>query len=89
MMSFRVSPHVHYRSLDGEGVLLDSRGDVYLGLNGTGAVIWESVATGGTVEDAARELTTRFEVSLEQARADVESFVERLTSRGILEPASP
>jgi hypothetical protein len=83
-MTYHVAPDVHFRHLDDEVILLDGRGDTYLGLNPTGAVIWETVVTGGSAEDAVTRLVGRFEISREAAAADVDAFLEQLVSSGIL-----
>lgn len=83
-MTYHVAPDVHFRHLDDEVILLDGRGDTYLGLNQTGAIIWETVVTGGSAEDAVARLVGRFDISHEAAAADVDAFLHHLVSSGIL-----
>lgn len=53
-------------------------------LNATGAYIWELLANDQTVETLVAALVEHYEVDAEKARADVESFVEKLKPTGAL-----
>lgn len=86
-MIYRISPQVHYRSVDGEVILLDGRGDTYLGLNKTGSVIWETIAQGGSVKDAAQALVKRFDVAPDRSVADVQTLVDQLVENGLIQIA--
>jgi hypothetical protein len=86
-MTFRVPAHVQFRSVDSEGVVLDGRIDQYLGLNETGAEIWQALAVGKPVAAIASDLTSTANVSLETATQDVIAFAAELVERGLLEPA--
>lgn len=56
-------------------------------LNEVGALLWELLEAPATAEDLGRQLVARYEVSLEQAQADVAGFVNLLASKGLIEPA--
>lgn len=61
---------------DGSGVLLDIEGEQLLSLNRTGMFLVQSIEQGtDTVEDLGQALAERYEVEVERAVADVESFV--------------
>ena len=53
-------------------------------LNATGAVIWRAVAEGRTAEEAAERLAGQFDVPVEQAKADVDGFIEKMRAEGFL-----
>lgn len=53
-------------------------------LNASGAYIWELLEQEQTVESLVDALTARYEVSEDQARSDVEAFVDRLRSTGAI-----
>ena len=53
-------------------------------LNGTGKVIWQGLAEGLTEEQIAGRLTTEYEVTPEQAVADVQAFVQKMADEGFL-----
>jgi len=76
---------VEWQRIDDEVVALHLGSSAYLGVNDTGAVLWPLVAEGTTVRELVEALTEQFEVDEEQARADVEAFVERLRSLSLVE----
>lgn len=88
-MSYRVPEHVRARSVQDEVMILDTRSGDYLGLNGTGAVIWTVLAGGGSGAAAVTELLTHYEVTRETAETDVAGLLEELLRLGLLTPASP
>jgi len=51
-------------------------------LNETGRLLWELLEREQTPESLTEALLSRFEVSREQAGADVEAFLEKLRSTG-------
>lgn len=51
-------------------------------MNATGAYLWELLEKEQTVETLADALVARYEVNMETAKADVESFVARLKPTG-------
>ena len=53
-----------------------------LKLNETSAAIWRAVAAGETQEQIAERLAAEYEVSPEQALADVESFCAAMLDKG-------
>jgi Coenzyme PQQ synthesis protein D (PqqD) len=53
-------------------------------LNESGQALWELLATPATADSMAQHLTHTFEVSPEQARADVARFIEQLKEHGML-----
>ena len=76
---------LEWREVEGEVIVLDLQGSVYMSLNGSGAVCWCALAGGTTREEVVGLLTERFEVSRKRAEDDVEGFLTELRSRGLLE----
>lgn len=68
-----------------ETVLLDVEEGVAVRLNRTGSLLWEKLETPQRVEDLARALTERFEISEESALDDVLSFAREMAGRSLLE----
>jgi hypothetical protein len=79
------SDALEWREVEGEVIVLDLEGSVYMSLNGSGAVCWRALADGATREEIANRLTERFDVSRERAERDVEDFLQELGSHGLLE----
>jgi hypothetical protein len=62
-MKYRVPNHIHHRVVQDEVVILDSRTDAYLGLNGTAAIVWNALARNGSEELALQALIDRYDVN--------------------------
>ncbi|HEU0114957.1 MAG TPA: lasso peptide biosynthesis PqqD family chaperone [Thermomicrobiales bacterium] len=85
-MTYHAPAHVHFRAVDDEIVLLDTRRDAYFGLNPTGAIAWSALAAGRSATDAAADISAQFDVEPAAAGADVVALIEQLVARGLLEP---
>ena len=88
-VTLRVPPHVHFRAVHDEVVLLDTRTGASVGLNASAAVAWSVLSAGGSAADAVAELVARFEVAPEVASADVDTLIDGLLSGGMLEAVEP
>ena len=84
----KVPDDVLSRELDGEAVLLDLRSGKYFGLNGTGALVWQLLKDGLEREEIAQRLTDEYEVDIDRARADVDTFIKSLTERALIRRAT-
>lgn len=85
MSRLRQRSDVRYRQIDGEAVVLRQDAGETLVLNEAGSLILDCLAKGRTAAEAAGALAAAFEVSEEEALADVEAFAAELESAGILE----
>lgn len=56
-----------------------------LTLNESGAMLWKTLKQGGDREALVSVLTAEYEVSTEEARADVDAFIEKLIQAGCVE----
>lgn len=54
-------------------------------LNKTGKFIWEILVNEVQVDDVIQKLFTRFDVSYDQAKHDVETFLSTLQTHSLLE----
>lgn len=75
---------VAWRSLDGQVVGLDLEASVYFSVNATGALLWQRLGEETAVEDLVEALVEAYAVDVEQARADVDAFLEALAEQGLL-----
>ena len=78
------APQMAWQTVDGELVLLNIDGRELLGLNEVGARIWELADGEHDLAAIAAALTAEFEVSAEEATAEVERFVAELEAAGAL-----
>jgi hypothetical protein len=63
---------------EGEVVALDKGAISYLGVNETGAALWQALAEGTTREALVTLLVESFEVEEQTAARDVDAFLEEL-----------
>lgn len=56
-----------------------------LTLNESGVMLWKLIENGSTKEELAKALTEEYEVSFDEALADVNEFLEKLNKAGCLE----
>jgi len=80
--------HVLFTELDGlEGVLVDLNSRKYYQLNETASLVWRCLQQGMPIEDIAREMTERYEVTLERATLSVQSAVKSFEEQKLLSRA--
>jgi hypothetical protein len=90
-----VRPEVAARVLDGEAVVLNLSNGLYFHLEGPGAVMWELIQAGATVEAIVDAVRARFDVSAARVAADVAALLGDLEREALvtwedgLGPASP
>jgi hypothetical protein len=72
------------RVLAGEAIILTSMDSRIHSLNETGSRIWELLADEPTLGEVVARMCAEFEVSEEQARTDVLSFIGLLASKGMV-----
>jgi hypothetical protein len=74
---------VEWRAVEGEVVALDLNQSTYLGVNPSGALLWQALAEGATRDGLVERIVEAFEVEEDAARADVDAFVDDLLQRGL------
>jgi hypothetical protein len=55
-------------------------------LNGTAACVWELLAAECSLDELAAALEERFDVDLDTAKSDVQTFTDEIAKIGLLEP---
>jgi Coenzyme PQQ synthesis protein D (PqqD) len=79
--------HVIFTDLDGlEGVLVDLNTKKYYQLNETASLIWRGLEKRLPVRHIAREMTERYEVTLERAVSSIETALRRFHAQRLLGP---
>jgi hypothetical protein len=68
-----------------EVVVLDQRTDMYLGINDTGAVLWDLLVTGCRRGELVDRIVSRWGVSEDQAAGDVDDFLRGLRAEALLD----
>jgi hypothetical protein len=82
-MVLRPAKSVAWQTIGEEGVVLDLDGGRSFGLNPAAALVFSLLET-RREEEIAAELVRHFEVSAEEARADVAAFMSALRERGLV-----
>lgn len=76
---------LQWRAVEGEIVALDLRGSQYLGVNDSGAALWDMLAAGTTQAQLTDHLASTFGLDLETAKAHVQTFVDQLRAQDLLD----
>lgn len=82
----RISDNVLFHELDGEAVLLDLHSGKYFGLDPVGARIWRLLAENGSIALAYQTLLEEYDVDADRLQHDLLALVDRLASRGLIQP---
>jgi hypothetical protein len=76
---------LEWREVEGEIVALDLRTSTYLGINRTGASVWQSLVEGTTRDDLVAQLEESFDLDRPRAEADLDAFLQTLREHDLLE----
>jgi hypothetical protein len=87
--AYRVRDETTWRELDGEMVILDTVESVYYSLAGIGAMLWPMLVEGTTRDSLVNHVTSTFsDVSLNEARTDVDDFIESCIGNSLIEDSA-
>lgn len=70
--------------IDGEAIIMNLTNGAYYSMDGAGAVIWDVIERGGSIEDIRRSLVVRYGIEPGRAQQDVERLVDQLTSEQLI-----
>ncbi|MBC7248209.1 MAG: PqqD family protein [Actinobacteria bacterium] len=76
---------IAWRVIEGEAVLVNVRRDEVLHLNPTASFLWSGLDGGKTLAVIAAEMAGEFEVTEEEALADILEFAGLLLQQGVAE----
>ncbi|MEO6715310.1 MAG: PqqD family protein [Mycobacteriales bacterium] len=76
---------LQWRAVEGEIVALDVRGSQYLGVNDSGAQLWDLLAAGTTRAALAEHLSATYGLDPATAGAHAEAFVDQLRAQDLVE----
>jgi hypothetical protein len=72
--------------LEGEAIIINLSNGIYYSMENVGAFIWEQIDAGHSLGEIVATLTAKYDVSAQQARADVERLAGELVDEGIVQP---
>lgn len=78
-----VSPHQVSTTLGNESVILELQAGTYFGANEVGTAIWNYVQQPRQVADVIAHIVNNYEVSADQAEAEILNFVQNLVDKGL------
>ncbi|MBQ0110584.1 MAG: PqqD family protein [Oscillospiraceae bacterium] len=83
----KTNPNFVMNRFSDVNVLVDVTGQLngVVKLSDTSADVWEALSQGKTVEDAAKVLCDKYEVTYEKALKDTREFCEKMLEQGFLE----
>ena len=71
--------------LGADSVLMNTDSGDYLGLNEVGTRIWDLLSVPQSIDELVAALLNEYNVTDEQCRAEVNSFVSRMQEKGMLQ----
>ena len=75
--------------VEGEFVILNLADEVYYGLDGVGARVWELLSEPRAVSDVASAIAAEYEVDAETAERDLLALLDELAGRKLVEVRDP
>lgn len=88
-MSYQIPEHIQARPIHDEMMILDANEGRYMGLNGTGAIVWEVLAGGGSLDAAIDGIARHFDIPRETAASDVSNLIKELLALNLITPVTP
>jgi hypothetical protein len=76
---------LQWRAVEGEVVALDVRGSQYLGVNDSGAALWDLLAAGTTRVALVDHLAGNYGLDAATAQAHVDTFLDQLRAQDLIE----
>ncbi len=78
------SENLMWREVEDEVIVLDMRTWTYMGINGSGTVLWKKIARGANPSALVDCLRETYEIDEQVAARDVEAFLSMLREHGLL-----
>ncbi len=70
--------------IDGEAIIINLGNGIYYSMDKVGGLIWEMLAGEHSLEEVTTTIIARYDVSCEQAQADVERLAAELLQENLL-----
>lgn len=82
------SAEVAGKVIDGEAIIMNLADGSYYSLDGSGALIWEGLQAGHSLQQILDLVTVRYEVAAGTAEADLLRLTAELVTEGLLVPSA-
>ena len=70
--------------IDGEAIIINLANGVYYSMDKVGALVWEQVQAGHSLEEAIASVTSQYVVAREQAESNVRELVQELVQENLI-----
>jgi hypothetical protein len=70
--------------IDGEAIIINLANGVYYSMDKVGALVWDLLQAGHTLEEVIATVTRRYDVSREQAESNVQTLVQELVQENLV-----
>ena len=72
--------------LDGEAIIINLSNGMYYSMDRVGGLIWEMIEGQSSLEETVAEIIARYDVSPQQAQADVQRVADELVQEKLVMP---
>ncbi len=79
-----ITEGVLFQEVDGEAVILDMNKGIYFGLDEVGTQIWQHLQSSNQVQDAYNALLDDYDVSNNELRQELLTFIDQLVAHNLL-----
>jgi len=86
-IKFALAEDALFVDLETESVILSHAAGSYFGLRGAARHVLDILHRGGTVEEMVDRVCARYQVSRENASADIRRTLHELAQKGLLKPS--
>jgi hypothetical protein len=73
--------------IDGEAIIINLANGVYYSMDKVGALVWDRLQLGYTLDDVIADVTRAYDVPREQAEPNVRELVEELVQENLVIPS--
>lgn len=80
----RVDPQLIWRFLDDNAVVVSPEAGRVRVFNGVGTTIWKMLTDEKSLGEIEKSIVDQYNVSPEQAKVDLHTFLDELTEKGLL-----
>lgn len=87
-MKYVRNPHHISSKIEEEIIMVDVHRGEYFALNPVASRIWEILLEPHSLEEISSTLHAEYEIDSEACRAEVQAFIDRCLSLGVVESAS-
>jgi ABC-type xylose transport system substrate-binding protein len=70
--------------IDGEAIIINLANGVYYSMEKVGALVWDLLQAGRTLEQVIEAVTARYDVTREQAEANIHELVQELVQENLV-----